>query len=228
MREAPSPNHDARRGAGVVDMVVLHYTGMASAEVALARLGDPAAKVSAHYLIDEAGAVTSLVAETRRAWHAGVSSWAGDRDVNSRSIGIELVNPGHYLGYRRFPEAQMRALERLAGQIVARHPIPSHRILGHADVAPARKADPGELFDWRRLAEAGIGLWPNTSTPRAWSIEAVLAGLGRLGYDVRETDPRAVLVAFQRHWRPARIDGLADRETVGRLAALLDLVAESA
>ncbi len=228
MRQAASPNHDARRGEGEIDMLVLHYTGMASRAAALARLCDPAAKVSAHYLIDEAGEVTPLVAENRRAWHAGVSCWAGERDVNSRSIGIELVNPGHYLGYRRFPEAQMRALEVLAGEIVARHPIPSHRILGHSDVAPARKADPGELFDWRRLAEAGVGLWPNSAPPRTWSSEATRAGLGRLGYELSETDSIAVLVAFQRHWRASRVDGLADGETVGRLAALLDLAAESA
>src|SRR5262249_42163258 len=143
-----------------IDMLVLHYTGMQSAAAAIDRLCDPAAKVSAHYLIEEDGTAWRLVDETRRAFHAGVSFWQGTTDVNSASIGIELVNPGHEWGYRPFPDAQMQTLETLAQEILRRHAIPPDRVVGHSDVAPARKQDPGELFDWRRLADAGIGLWP--------------------------------------------------------------------
>src|SRR3954467_5121679 len=156
--DRPSPNHDDRGGAAI-DMLVLHYTGMQTAEPALARLCDPAAKVSAHYTIDEDGTVYAHVPEDRRAWHAGVSHWAGISNVNARSIGIELVNPGHEYGYREFPEAQIAALIELCGGILQRHPIPAARVLGHSDVAPARKEDPGELFPWQRLAKAGIGVW---------------------------------------------------------------------
>ena len=157
--DRPSPNQDDRDGAGI-DMLVLHYTGMPSGAAAIDRLCDPAAKVSAHYTVDEDGTVYAHVPEARRAWHAGVSHWAGAANINSRSIGIELVNPGHEFGYRPFPEAQIAALTTLCHGILLRHPIPSWRVLGHSDVAPARKDDPGELFPWKRLAEAGIGLWP--------------------------------------------------------------------
>ena len=150
----PSPNHDARPAGGAIDMLLLHYTGMTSAEAALSRLCDAAAKVSAHYLIDEGGGVYALVAEERRAWHAGVACWAGEEDINACSIGIELVNPGHEFGYRAFPQAQMDAVTELCLDILRRHPIPGHRVLGHADVAPGRKEDPGELFDWAALAAA--------------------------------------------------------------------------
>ena len=143
-----------------IDMLVLHYTGMRSAAEALRRLTSPEAAVSAHYLIDEDGAVWRLVPEERRAWHAGVSYWRGRRDINSASIGIELVNPGHEFGYRAFPEAQVAALEVLCRDVLSRYQIPPRHVLGHSDVAPARKDDPGELFPWRRLARAGIGLWP--------------------------------------------------------------------
>ncbi|MEX2202220.1 MAG: N-acetylmuramoyl-L-alanine amidase, partial [Dongiaceae bacterium] len=157
-RPLPSPNHDARRGP--VDILLLHYTGMVAAEAALKRLCDPVARVSAHYLIDEDGTLWQLVGEDRRAWHAGVSFWAGESDINARSIGIELQNPGHEFGYRAFPEPQMKTLIELAQGILQRHPIPASRVIGHSDVAPTRKEDPGELFDWQRLAAAGIGLWP--------------------------------------------------------------------
>ena len=157
--DRPSPNHDDRGGA-VVDMLVIHYTGMASADAALARLCDPVAKVSAHYTIDEDGTVYAMVPEARRAWHAGASCWAGARDINARSIGIELVNPGHEFGYRAFAPAQIAALITLCQGIVTRHAIPAWRVLGHSDVAPMRKDDPGELFPWETLAKAGIGLWP--------------------------------------------------------------------
>jgi N-acetylmuramoyl-L-alanine amidase len=213
--ERPSPNHDARPAGTPIDILLLHYTGMETAEAALDQLCDPAAKVSAHYTIDEDGTVYRHVDEERRAWHAGKSYWAGDTDVNGRSIGIELVNPGHEFGYRPFPEAQITALIALARDIVARHAIPAARVLGHSDVAPARKQDPGELFDWARLAEAGIGLWPKKVAKAEGDARAMLQ---RFGYDPAAA---GVIAAFQRHFRPARIDGVVDEETLGRLAALV-------
>jgi len=214
--ERPSPNHDARPAGARVDILLLHYTGMETAEAALDRLCDRAAKVSAHYTIDEDGSVYRHVAEERRAWHAGKSFWAGESDVNGRSIGIELVNPGHEFGYRPFPEAQMAALIPLAQDIVARHAIPPRRVLAHSDVAPSRKQDPGELFDWQRLAVAGIGLWPETTKTRPDGDARSL--LERFGYDVTTN---GVIAAFQRHYRPAKVDGVVDEETLARLGALV-------
>lgn len=226
--DRPSPNHDARPQGQAVDILLLHYTDMASAAAALERLCDPAARVSAHYCIDEDGTVYRLVDEARRAWHAGVSSWAGASDINARSIGVELVNPGHTCGYRPFPAAQMTALSALAKAILARHPIPPGRVLGHSDVAPARKRDPGELFDWRALAAAGIGLWPDAPSPAdpAPDVAELQAQLARFGYAVPrhgrlDDETRAVLAAFQRHFRPAAVTGEPDGETAARLAALL-------
>jgi N-acetylmuramoyl-L-alanine amidase len=227
-----SPNHDTR-GDAPVDMLVLHYTGMETGDAALARMRDPAAKVSAHYMIEEDGRIFRLVPEDRRAWHAGVSSWRGNTDINARSIGIELVNPGHTCGYRLFPEAQMRALEDLARGILARHPIPAHRVLGHSDVAPARKIDPGELFDWQQLARAGVGIWPQpvsfpdpgfARSPNA--IADVQSKLDRFGYAVAVTGvfdqaTRQALSAFQRHFRPGDFGGSPDGETRRLLAALI-------
>ena len=214
MIERPSPNHDDRGGAAV-DMLVLHYTGMQTAAAALDRLCDPAAKVSAHYTVDEDGAVYAHVPELCRAWHAGVSFWAGVTDVNARSIGIELVNPGHEFGYREFPDAQIAALITLCQGILSRHPIPVARVLGHSDVAPARKEDPGELFPWARLAKEGIGLWPD-------GLESGLGpqALTRYGYDP-DAPQDGVITAFQRHFRPARLDGKWDGECAGLLAWLL-------
>jgi len=214
----PSPNHDARPPGGVIDMLLLHYTGMPSAEAALSRLCDAAAKVSAHYLIDEDGAVFALVGEDRRAWHAGVSHWAGEEDINGCSIGIELVNPGHEFGYRAFSRAQMDALMELCRDILRRHPIPPHRVLGHADVAPARKQDPGELFDWAALAAAGVGLWP----VRSQGNDLSAAALARFGYDVSGAGLAACAMAFQRHWRPEQLDGAMDDECLGLLTGLLN------
>ena len=204
-------------------MLVLHYTGMQSPDAALERLCDPAAEVSAHYLIDEAGEVFALVDESRRAWHAGVASWRGEANINSRSIGIELVNPGHEYGYRDFPEAQMQALIPLCQGILSRHAVAPRNVVGHSDVAPLRKTDPGERFDWPRLAAAGIGLWPvpddrQTATDPA----AVTAALGTFGYDV--ADPEAAISAFQRHFRRHLVDGVADAETRRSIAALLTLI----
>lgn len=233
--EAPSPNHGPRP-PGPVDVLILHYTGMRSAAAALARLRDPAASVSAHYLVDEDGAVARLVPEERRAWHAGRSSWRGRRDVNGASIGIELVNPGHDLGYRPFPAPQMAALTALCRAVLARHPIPPRHVLAHADVAPLRKRDPGELFDWRSLAAAGIGLWPAATAATAAApacacgdrgpeVAALQSALAAFGYAVAVDgrfgpETAAVVRAFQRHFRPWRIDGRADKETTAQLTAL--------
>jgi N-acetylmuramoyl-L-alanine amidase len=224
--EWPSPNHDARPVGGIIDMLILHYTGMTSGEAALARLTAPDAKVGAHYVIEEDGTIWHLVPEDRRAWHAGLSFWAGRRDINAHSIGIELVNPGHEWGYRPFPEPQMAALEALARDIVARHPIRPEFVLGHSDVAPQRKEDPGELFDWARLAQAGIGLWPDFAmAPRDVPQDAAAAQrlLAAIGYEVPHTGAlddatRAVVIAFQRHFHPIHCDGTLDSETRRRIA----------
>ena len=226
--DCPSPNHDARPEGRAIDMLVLHFTGMESAEAALVRLRDPAAKVSAHYLIDEDGTAYRLVPEERRAWHAGTSAWEGERNVNGCSIGIELVNPGHEFGYRAFPEPQVEALIRLARAILSRHPIPAWRVLGHSDVAPGRKQDPGELFDWARLAEAGTGLWANDRAAGAPPpVSVVQALLAEYGYEAPQTGvadaaTNLVVAAFQRHFRPARVDGIIDAETAVCLASLVD------
>jgi len=217
--EMPSPNHDARPDGAVIDMLVLHYTGMKSAREALDRLCDPAAKVSAHYTIDEDGTVYGHVAELRRAWHAGVASWAGEADINARSIGIELVNPGHEFGYRDFPPEQIAALITLCHGILLRHPIPSVRVLGHSDVAPARKDDPGELFPWTEMAKAGIGL-----LPQAVASDLSADALTRYGYDPNAPLDK-VVIAFQRHFRPKKLDGQWDSECAGLLASLLEKLA---
>jgi len=231
----PSPNFDARTAPP--DMIVLHYTGMQTGQAALDRLRDPEAKVSAHYLIEEDGRVFSLVAEERRAWHAGVSFWKGRRNLNGASIGIEIVNPGHEFGYRPFPDAQVEAVIELVGDIRTRWTIEDNQIVGHSDVAPDRREDPGELFPWKRLAEAGHGYWvevppaPGAALAAGESgpgVFALQAGLTRLGYDSApsgEYEPRtaAVVRAFQRRWRPERVDGIADGETRARLIALLRL-----
>ncbi len=218
-REQLSPNFDERTLS--VTMLVLHYTEMESAEAALTRLCDPEAKVSAHYLISEAGEVTRLVPEDKRAWHAGASYWRGLRDVNSASIGIELDHPGHALGYRDFTEAQFEALVPLVSRIVKHHDIPRANVVGHSDVAPARKIDPGELFPWERLAEYGLCL----PTPRIELGDpfdndgAFYLALERFGYDI--TDGHKAVEAFQRRWRPRRIDGEIDGEIRAILFQLL-------
>jgi N-acetylmuramoyl-L-alanine amidase len=212
----PSPNFDDRPVDGPIDILLLHYTGMQSADEAINRLRDPAARVSSHYVIDEDGSILCLVPERKRAWHAGVSCWRGVREINARSIGIEIVNPGHEWGYRPFPTAQMQAVTALSQQIIAQHGIPARRVLGHSDVAPLRKQDPGELFDWRGLAERGIGLWP-VLQPIAWTRIQFLAALELFGYDTggpagaaAETAQHAAILAFQRHFAPARLDGQID------------------
>src|SRR5690606_11261910 len=169
------------------------------------------------------GRIFQLVSESRRAWHAGVSCWQGASDINARSLGVEIVNPGHEFGYRPFPPQQMAAVKLLVLDILARHPIPAARVLGHSDVAPLRKEDPGELFDWRGLAAAGIGLWPETG-PSAVLESAVAKALARIGYGFTDEDLPAVVRAFQRHFRPSSITGIADAETRRRLAALLAVI----
>jgi len=223
--ESPSPNHNERPAGKAIDILLIHYTGMRDGDAALQRLRDPAAKVSSHYLIEEDGRIHRLVDESRRAWHAGVGYWAGERDINAASIGIELVNPGHDNGYRPFPQPQMAALIELGREIIARHPIPAARVLGHSDIAPTRKIDPGELFDWKAMAEAGIGLWPEPAAGPAdlLSIQRALAGYG---YEVAATGAldaatSVALQAFQRHFRPGLIDGQPDDETAALLAGLL-------
>jgi N-acetylmuramoyl-L-alanine amidase len=219
IRERASPNHGDRKAS--IDMLVLHYTGMKTAAESLERLCDPAAEVSAHYLVEEEGTVWRLVAEERRAWHAGRGFWAGTRDINSASIGIEIQNPGHEWGYRAFPEAQIAAVERLCREILARHPIPADRVVGHSDVAPERKEDPGELFDWRRLARGGIGVWPSRIGTARMDEDAARRALSAIGYDP-EASPKSVVTAFQRRWRPARCDGTLDEETAGLVAAVAE------
>lgn len=235
-RVTPSPNHDRRAGAGLPDILLLHYTGMPTMEAALDRLRAPEARVSSHYLVDEDGTVFQLVAEADRAWHAGVSFWERGNDVNSRSIGIEIVNPGHEFGYRDFPEPQIDAVIALAQDIVARRAIRADRVLAHSDVAPARKDDPGERFPWGRLAAAGIGLWvpPAPLAPgRALGpgeageeVKALQQALAAYGYGVPlsgayDSLTTAVVVAFQRHFRPERIDGRADPSTLRTLDEVL-------
>lgn len=216
-RTRPSPNYNERQRS--ISMLVLHYTGMETASAALDRLCDACAEVSAHYVVDEAGVVWSLVPEECRAWHAGAAFWRGETDVNSASIGIEIVNPGHEFGYRPFPEAQMRAVEALAAETVARHAIPAWNVVGHSDVAPRRKQDPGELFDWPRLARAGVGLFPVAAAAPSTNPEADLA---RIGYETE--DLAATVTAFQRRFRPGRLDGVPDAETRAMIAAVAALV----
>ena len=217
--EMPSPNFDERTLG--ISMIVLHYTGMVDGQAALERLCDPVAEVSAHYLIDEDGTIHRLVAEDKRAWHAGKSRWRGIADVNSASIGIEIVNPGHDLGYTHFPEEQIDALVPLVAEIKRRHGITRGNVVGHSDIAPGRKQDPGELFPWNRLAKVRLALprpTRNLMDPM-WTDAGFLIALERFGYDV--SDKLAAVVAFQRRFRPELIDGEVDGECRCLLLALL-------
>ena len=230
----PSPNHDARDAR--IDILLMHYTGMTTEEEALARLTDPEAKVSSHYFVYEDGRIVQLVPEARRAWHAGESSWKGATDINSRSIGIEIANPGHEYGYRDFPDAQIDAAVALCRDIVKRRSIPRERVLAHSDVAPARKNDPGERFPWARLAAAGVGLRVEpapiaagrtlSANDRGSEVEDLQRRLVHFGYGLQVTRAyddatRNVVTAFQRHFRPERVDGLADPSTIDTLKRLL-------
>lgn len=206
-------------------MLVLHYTGMASADAAIALLQSPAAEVSCHYVVREDGSIVQMVGESARAWHAGLSSWEGIADINSRSIGIEIVNGGHDFGLPEFPQAQVAAVIALCRDILARHPIRADRVLAHSDIAPARKRDPGEKFPWDRLAAAGIGHFapPAPDQPGEVDMGRLRADLAAYGYAVPADAAgfSQVVAAFQRHFRPARVDGIADRATHATLQALL-------
>jgi N-acetylmuramoyl-L-alanine amidase len=234
IKALPSPNFNDRKHP--VDMLVLHYTGMETGQGALDRMREEEAGVSAHYMLWEDGRVVQLVGEDKRAWHAGVSRWQGDEDLNSRSIGIEIVNGGHDWplaggGLPPYPDAQMEALIELCTGILARWDIPSSRIVGHSDIAPMRKADPGEHFPWDRLARAGIGLWPLTISEKpAAPADEITTGrmqemLAAMGYDLPRTDvydeqTEAVVRAFQRRWVQNRVTGHADTTTLQRIGIL--------
>ncbi|WP_349357694.1 N-acetylmuramoyl-L-alanine amidase [Stappia sp.] len=235
-RLRPSPNHNDRPEGARIDLLILHYTGMESGAAALQRLIDPRSEVSAHYLVEEDGTILQLVPEARRAWHAGVAFWAGARDINDRSIGIEIVNPGHEYGYRPFPEAQIAAVTELARDICARHAIAAERVLAHSDVAPARKQDPGELFPWAELAANGVGVWVDPEPvgggrylqegEEGQPVEALQSMLALFGYEVPIDGvfgdaTRLAVTAFQRHYRPQTVDGVADMSTISTLHRLL-------
>jgi N-acetylmuramoyl-L-alanine amidase len=225
--ERPSPNFNERVGVDGPDILIMHYTGMQSCEAAVQRLTDPVARVSSHYTVDEDGTVYVHVDEAKRAWHAGVSHWRGETDINSRSIGIEIVNPGHEFGYRAFPEAQIEAVIELSKGILSRHRIPARNVIAHSDIAPGRKEDPGELFPWKRLAGEGIGTWVDglpvsgdslAFGARGEAVAVLQRDLARYGYGVQasgifDEQMKAVVVAFQRHFRAAKLDGIADAET---------------
>lgn len=235
----PSPNLDERKDGRAPDMILLHYTGMQTGEAALERLTTASSKVSSHYVVFEDGKITQCVPEEKRAWHAGESSWAGDTDINSRSIGIEIVNPGHEFGYRNFPLRQTAAVILLCKSIITRRgPIGAERILGHSDVAPSRKQDPGEKFPWQLLSESDIGHWVRAAPfdldgntlklgDHGEPVSRLQRTLHSYGYGIAETGTfddttRDVVTAFQRHFRPARVDGIADPSTLLTLRALIE------
>jgi N-acetylmuramoyl-L-alanine amidase len=217
--DCPSPNFDERDQP--ISMIVLHYTGMKDAASAIERLRDPESSVSCHYLVAEDGQILRMVPEEKRAWHAGRSSWRGNQRINSCSIGIEIVNPGHELGYRPFPDEQIDALIPLVADIKERYGITRGNVVGHSDIAPRRKQDPGELFPWGKLARLRLALprpTKNLMDPN-WTNGGFLLALERFGYDV--SDPMAAIVAFQRRYRPELIDGEIDAELRCILLALL-------
>jgi N-acetylmuramoyl-L-alanine amidase len=236
IERVPSPNFGKRAEGKRIDTLILHYTGMASAERALRWLCDPASSVSAHYFIFEDGRVVQLVDDQDRAWHAGKSFWAGETDINSCSLGIEVVNPGHEFGYRPFPDEQIEAVIALCRDLAGRHPIAPARVLAHSDVAPMRKEDPGELFPWQGLFEAGIGhyiapapivpgpvLQPGDSGEAVSSLKLRLLeyGYGLAAGSEFDVEVAAVVRAFQRHFRPQLVDGIADPSTIVTLDRLV-------
>ncbi|MCW2307051.1 N-acetylmuramoyl-L-alanine amidase [Rhodobium gokarnense] len=231
-----SPNFNVRRGVDAPDLLILHYTGMETADDAVERLTAAGSDVSCHYLVFEDGRIAQMVAEAERAWHAGVASWGGASDINSRSIGVEIVNSGHDYGYPDFPGIQIESVTALCKDICVRHALKAQHVLAHSDVAPGRKRDPGEKFPWGRLAEEGVGHWvapeaagvaagpgPGDSGPEVSALKAALAdyGYGVDRDDVFDAATFDVVVAFQRHFRPERVDGIADRSTVTTLQRLL-------
>ena len=233
----PSPNHGERSDGRRPDMILLHYTGMVDADSALALLCGSDSNVSAHYFVFEDGRIVQMVPEMRRAWHAGKSEWAGETDINSRSIGIEIVNPGHDHGYPDFPKRQIAAVTALCRSIQTRHTIAPARVLAHSDVAPARKQDPGEKFPWRTLYESGVGHWVKPAPivnfgqvlapgSRGDAVVALQKSLREYGYGIEakgefDSNTLEVVTAFQRHFRPERVDGHADPSTRSTLQELL-------
>jgi N-acetylmuramoyl-L-alanine amidase len=233
----PSPTHDERKDGRAPDMIVLHYTGMPTAQEALERLCNPRSKVSSHYFVFEDGRIVQSVRENRRAWHAGVSLWAGETDINSSSIGVEIANPGHDNGYPDFPTRQIAAVIALCKGIIARRGIARDRVLAHSDVAPSRKQDPGEKFPWALLARSGVGEWVTPSRisdqgpifkfgDKGDNVRGLQSALADFGYGVPtngafDEATRDVVTAFQRHFRPAKVDGIADRSTLRTLHKLL-------
>ena len=244
----PSPNNGERMGSAAPDMILLHYTGAPTGEARAAWLRDPGGQaldwlaspqscVSTHYLVHEDGRIVQLVSEARRAWHAGAASWRGETDINSRSVGIEIVNLGHEAGLPEFPLAQIEAVIGLCRSIASRHGVKPERVLAHSDVAPGRKVDPGERFPWDRLAQAGVGLWrpeaEGSMRMRSYAegdegqpVRALQAMLALFGYGVQITgvydaQTKAVVEAFQRHWRRSRVDGIADASTIATLRDLI-------
>jgi N-acetylmuramoyl-L-alanine amidase len=232
----PSPNFGDRNKGLVPDMIVLHYTGMPDAEGAITRLCSDGTDVSAHYIVLEDGRIVQTVPEAKRAWHAGSSYWSGEDDINSCSIGIEIINRGHDWGYPDYPTRQIAAVTALCRGILLRHDMPTHRVLGHSDVSPARKKDPGEKFPWHLLASSGVGHWvhpaPITSSEGLRTgadgdeVKALQQALARYGYGIEVTGiydatTAEVVTAFQRHFRPERVDGIADLSTLETLEALL-------
>lgn len=236
-----SPNCNERAANNQIDTLILHYTGMKSGKEALERMCDPKAQVSAHYMVEEDGSVYYLVPETKRAWHAGISHWRGRGNLNNISIGIEIVNPGHEWGYHPFPEAQMQSVETLCADIIQRQPIDKRNVIGHSDIAPSRKQDPGELFDWKRLADKGIGLWPGvvssvnnrviyTPGSRGNDVLELQQRLKEFGYWVEETgvydeQMQYVVTAFKRHYCPQHLDAKWDNVAEKTLAEMLVLSA---
>jgi len=233
--DTPSPNHDERTLP--ITLLVLHYTGMENGAVALKRMCDPTAKVSAHYMVEEDGQIFKLVDESRRAWHAGISSWNGENNINSASIGIEIVNGGHDFGLPNFPNAQIHAVIKLSRDIMKRHNISDDGLVAHSDIAPDRKQDPGEKFPWARLADAGIGIWPVVKTKDkrvlldirdtgTKHIRSVQGAFGYLGYCIKvngilDSTTQMVVEAFQRRYRPTKIDGILDVQTMALLTLLV-------
>lgn len=221
----PSPNFNHR--ALPVSMLVLHYTGMETGRAAIDRLADPAAKVSAHYVVEEDGSVIAMVDEAKRAWHAGVSYWGGIADINSASVGIEIVNGGHDFGLPDFPDAQISTVIALCREIIVRHGIRPVNVVGHSDIAPGRKIDPGEKFPWEPLAREGVGLWPDGAKPAAPVDARAATLLAAIGYNP-DLPLRVVLTEFQRRYRPTRLDGVLDAKTMGLIEALAALVLRDA
>lgn len=233
---APSPNHGERKGGRTPNSILLHYTGLPTVDAALRQLCDPATQVSAHYLVSEDGGLFQLVPEARRAWHAGRASWAGETDMNDVSVGIEIANAGHRAGLPPYPKAQIETVIALCRDIIERWHIRPERVLAHSDVSHGRKIDPGEHFPWGKLAKAGIGhfvlpsaieegpsLMPGAEGPKIAELQEMLASYG-YGLDVTGLyDAKTITAvgAFQRHFRPALVDGIADASTVATLRRLI-------